>query len=65
MNKNLRSHGYTLVVLDEAHIAKEQKTKIHQALINIRPKRMLLMTATPLNNKIQEVWNLRSLIEIK
>ena len=65
MNKDLSEHRYTLVVLDEAHIAKESNTKIHQALLRLKPNRMLLSTATPLNNRTEEVWNLRELVDLK
>jgi len=46
-----------LIVLDEAQNIKNFKSKRWQMMLNFRAKRKLLLTGTPLQNDIMEIWS--------
>jgi SNF2 family DNA or RNA helicase len=45
------------IILDEAQNIKNFKSKRWQMLLNIKAKRKLLLTGTPLQNDIMEIWS--------
>ncbi|MCQ2817534.1 MAG: SNF2-related protein [archaeon] len=45
------------IVLDEAQNIKNFKSKRWQMMLNFRAKRKLLLTGTPLQNDIMEIWS--------
>ena len=53
---------YDLLVIDEAHKLKNPATKNWQLVSGIRKKFFLLLTATPLQNDLKELFNLISLL---
>lgn len=54
-----------MVVLDEAHLIKSQKAKrtqfIHKAIYENSIKRCLLLTGTPIKNRVEEFYSLLAL----
>ncbi|CAO2658100.1 Nn.00g073600.m01.CDS01 [Neocucurbitaria sp. VM-36] len=46
------------LVLDEAHNIKNFKSQRWQTMLNLRTERRLLLTGTPLQNNIDELWSL-------
>ena len=46
------------VVLDEGHIIKNAKTKLSQAIKTLRALRRLILSGTPIQNNVLELWNL-------
>lgn len=59
-------HPNTVLVCDEAHVLKEVRTNRHKrvaALAN-QVARVYLLTATPLLNRPQELWNLLKLADL-
>ncbi|ALC89953.1 ATP-dependent helicase [Bacillus sp. FJAT-18017] len=54
---------YDLVIIDEAHKLKNNKTKNYEFVQNLKKKFCLLLTATPIQNKIDEIFNLVSLLK--
>lgn len=46
------------LVLDEAHNIKNFKSQRWQTMLNLRTARRLLLTGTPLQNNIDELWSL-------
>ncbi|KAF2846932.1 hypothetical protein T440DRAFT_471449 [Plenodomus tracheiphilus IPT5] len=46
------------LVLDEAHNIKNFKSQRWQTMLNLRTQRRLLLTGTPLQNNIDELWSL-------
>ncbi|MGG3574795.1 SNF2-related protein [Bacillus gobiensis] len=54
---------YDLVIIDEAHKLKNNKTKNYEFVRTLKKKYCLLLTATPIQNKIEEIFNLVSLLK--
>jgi SNF2 family DNA or RNA helicase len=54
---------YDIVVIDEAHKLKNKKTKNYEFAQHIKKKYCLLLTATPVQNKLEEIFNLVSLLK--
>ncbi|WP_257345760.1 DEAD/DEAH box helicase [Pseudalkalibacillus decolorationis] len=54
---------YDLIIIDEAHKLKNKKTKNYDFVQRLKKKYCLLLTATPIQNKIEEVFNLVSLLK--
>ncbi|PNB40132.1 ATP-dependent helicase, partial [Pseudomonas sp. GW456-E7] len=52
-----------LVIIDEAHKLKNSKTKNYEFVRNLVKKYCLLLTATPIQNRIEEIFNLVSLLK--
>ncbi|KAF2259557.1 helicase swr1 [Lojkania enalia] len=46
------------LILDEAHNIKNFKSQRWQTMLNLRTERRLLLTGTPLQNNIDELWSL-------
>jgi SNF2 family DNA or RNA helicase len=54
---------YDLVVIDEAHKLKNHKTKNYQFARQIKKKFCLLLTATPIQNRLDELYYLVTLLK--
>ncbi|MDF0727739.1 SNF2-related protein [Cytobacillus sp. S13-E01] len=54
---------YDLIIIDEAHKLKNSKTKNYEFIQNLKKKFCLLLTATPIQNRIDEIFNLVSLLK--
>ena len=49
---------WTCMVIDEAHKIKNSESKTYEKLLTVKVHFRLLLTATPLVNEIEELWNL-------
>ncbi len=54
---------YDMLIIDEAHKLKNKKTTNYQVISDIRKKYCLLLTATPVQNDMKELFNLISLLK--
>lgn len=54
---------YDLIIVDEAHKLKNQKTKNWQFVNELHKKYCLLLTATPVQNEMKELYNLVTLLK--
>ncbi|WP_100010676.1 DEAD/DEAH box helicase [Lentibacillus sediminis] len=54
---------YDLILIDEAHKLKNHKTKNYAFVRSLRKKYCLLLTATPVQNKLVEIFNLVSILK--
>ncbi|HLD69446.1 MAG TPA: SNF2-related protein [Candidatus Omnitrophota bacterium] len=61
--EHLRSHFYDLVVVDEAHHLRNRTTLSWQMVNLIQKKFILLLTATPVQNNLIELYNLITLLK--
>lgn len=61
--KDILEIDYDLVIIDEAHKLKNSKTKNYEFVQLLKKKYCLLLTATPIQNKIEEIFNLVSLLK--
>ncbi|WP_017726974.1 DEAD/DEAH box helicase [Halalkalibacterium ligniniphilum] len=57
------NQSYDLVIIDEAHKLKNPKTKNYEFIKLLKKKFCLLLTATPVQNKLEEIFNLVSLLK--
>ncbi|OEF99613.1 ATP-dependent helicase [Vulcanibacillus modesticaldus] len=61
-NHIMKQH-YDLLIVDEAHKLKNRRTKNWEFINNIKKKFILLLTATPIQNDITELYNLVTLLK--
>lgn len=54
---------YDLIIIDEAHKLKNHQTKNYQFVKGIKKKYCLLLTATPIQNRLSEIFNLVSILK--
>ncbi len=60
---NLLNYAYwDLVVVDEAHSMKNPDTFKHKLVKNLPKRNLLLLTATPIQNNLKELYNLIELL---
>lgn len=53
---------YDLVIVDEAHHLKNSRTQAYQLVSRLKKKYILLLTATPVENDLGELFNLITLL---
>ena len=54
---------YDLVIIDEAHHLKNRKTMAWQFVNSLTKKHIFLLTATPVQNNLEELYNLITLLK--
>lgn len=54
---------YDMLIIDEAHKLKNKKTTNYQFVFELRKKYCLLLTATPVQNDLKELYNLITLLK--
>ncbi|RRJ65167.1 DEAD/DEAH box helicase [Paenibacillus oralis] len=59
----LLSNEYDMLIVDEAHKLKNKKTTNYQFMLQLRKKYCLLLTATPVQNDLDELFNLITLLK--
>ena len=58
----LKSVMWNVVCLDEAHQIKNRTTRMSQAAMTLQPGSRLILTGTPVQNHLGELWNLMQFI---
>ncbi len=61
--KHVLEQEYDMLIIDEAHKLKNKKTKNYQFVKEIKKKYCLLLTATPIQNNLDELYNLITLLK--
>lgn len=56
----LADKTWNIIVLDEAHTIKNKETKMSKAAMQLQGHFRLLLTGTPVQNHLSEIWNLFS-----
>ncbi|WP_420488660.1 DEAD/DEAH box helicase [Paenibacillus arenosi] len=59
----LMDQEYDMIIIDEAHKLKNRKTTNYQFIVQLRKKFCLLLTATPVQNDMNELYNLITLLK--
>lgn len=54
----LGSVAWTVLVVDEAHRLKNDDSLLYRTLMQFRTNHRLLVTGTPLQNSLKELWSL-------
>ncbi len=57
-NEILTAKKWEVIVLDEAHNIKNRETKMSKASMNLQGNFRLILTGTPIQNHLGEIWNL-------
>jgi TATA-binding protein-associated factor len=57
-NDLLKPHAWNYVVLDEGHLIKNAKSKTSQAVKNFQSNHRLILSGTPIQNNVLELWSL-------
>ena len=55
--ERLRQHDFHLVILDESHYIKNNRSKAAQSASLLRARHRLCLTGTPLENHLGELWS--------
>lgn len=56
--EKLAEKQWNVIVLDEAHTIKNKETKMSKAAMNLKGDFKVILTGTPLQNHLGEIWNL-------
>lgn len=62
VNELLGKITWNTVILDEAHAVKNNNTKTSKAAMNLQANFRLILTGTPVQNHLGELWNLFNFI---
>ncbi|TKR76891.1 hypothetical protein L596_017963 [Steinernema carpocapsae] len=54
----LKKHVWKYLIIDEAHRIKNEKSKLSEFVRELKSKHRLLITGTPLQNNLHELWAL-------
>lgn len=54
----LATREWNVVCLDEAHTIKNANTKMSKAAMQLKARRKVILTGTPIQNHLSELWNL-------
>lgn len=57
-NEILKPFNWNYVVLDEGHLIKNSKSKTSQAVKNFQSNHRLILSGTPIQNNVLELWSL-------
>lgn len=60
--EHLLQKEWNTVCLDEAHVIKNRETKTSQAVMQLKAKNRIILTGTPVQNHLGELWNLYQFI---
>lgn len=60
--KLIADKEWQIVILDEAHTIKNKDTKSSKATMSLQAKFRLILTGTPIQNHLGEIWNLFNFI---
>lgn len=56
------AQGYDVVIVDEAHRLRRRETAAWRLVNQLKTKSLLLLTATPVQNDLDEIYNLATLL---
>jgi SNF2 family DNA or RNA helicase len=60
--ETVTGRSWDLVIVDEAHVLKNARTEAYALVSRLTSRFLLLLTATPVENRLEELYNLVSLI---
>ena len=57
-SEHLQNKEWNTVCLDEAHVIKNRETKTSQVAMQLKASHRIILTGTPVQNHLGELWNL-------
>ncbi len=60
--EQLTAKSWNTVCLDEAHVIKNRETKTSASVMRLQAKNRIILTGTPVQNHLGELWNLYQFI---
>ena len=60
--EHLQQKQWNTICLDEAHVIKNRETKTSQAVMQLQAHHRIILTGTPVQNHLGELWNLYQFI---
>lgn len=60
--KHINAHEFDLIILDEAQRIKNWKTKVSQNIKKVQSTYAIVLTGTPLENKLEELYSIMQFI---
>lgn len=63
--KVLKEQVIDLLILDEAHKLRKSSSKINKSILSMDPRRVWALTGTPIENNIEDIKNILSIIDRK
>ena len=62
MEKQLKKHLWQYIVVDEAHVLKNEEAEISRVVSKLKSVHIMLLTGTPLQNNLHELWALLKIL---
>src|SRR3990172_405382 len=59
----ITEHDWDVVIVDEAHHCRNRNTLLWKLVNGLRKRYILLLTATPVQNNLEELYNLVTLLQ--
>lgn len=56
--ETFQKHKFMFIILDEAHLIKNSKSLTTQAIKSLKGDKKLILTGTPLQNRVTELWSI-------
>jgi len=53
---------FSCLILDEAHTVKNPESRTHQALLSLPASQRILVTGTPVENRLSDLWGIMNLL---
>ena len=62
-HRHIAKEGFDFLILDEAQRVKNYETKTASAMKNLNPKHSLVITGTPIENKLIDIYSILNIID--
>ncbi|XP_037097058.1 helicase-like transcription factor isoform X3 [Syngnathus acus] len=65
LNSPLHGINWLRVVLDEGHVVRNPNTQMSRAVLDLKAKRRWILSGTPIQNSVKDLWMLLAFLRIK
>jgi len=60
--ESLGNNEFSLIVLDEGQVLKNNRTKIHRAVKELKTPQKIILSGTPVENSLMDLWSLMEVV---